>query len=207
MDSLADVISFGLAPAVLAFAWGVQFIEPWLDEFGSDLGRWHWWSCTVYREQAAASLLGLALRETDRDAGFLWAEYGERVRRRYFRRTASEQRLDEACRKILWANAIVHAGSGRYPSALPPKIDGNRLKLFRDPCIVDASEYQHVITTGSNGADFIFFMREHYCFENDSVGVGDGHEVIVRPKAKRKPVLRAPYRAQDHTDVNTGSER
>jgi CDP-diacylglycerol--serine O-phosphatidyltransferase len=27
MDSLADVISFGLAPAVLAFAWGVQFVE------------------------------------------------------------------------------------------------------------------------------------------------------------------------------------
>jgi CDP-diacylglycerol--serine O-phosphatidyltransferase len=26
MDSLADVISFGLAPAVLAFAWGIQFI-------------------------------------------------------------------------------------------------------------------------------------------------------------------------------------
>src|SRR5579871_2654176 len=30
MDSLADVISFGLAPAVLAFAWGVQFIDPTL---------------------------------------------------------------------------------------------------------------------------------------------------------------------------------
>ena len=30
MDSLADVISFGLAPAVLAVAWGVQFIEPGL---------------------------------------------------------------------------------------------------------------------------------------------------------------------------------
>jgi CDP-diacylglycerol--serine O-phosphatidyltransferase len=28
MDSLADVISFGMAPAVLAFAWGVQFAEP-----------------------------------------------------------------------------------------------------------------------------------------------------------------------------------
>ena len=28
MDSLADVISFGMAPAVLAFAWGVQFIDP-----------------------------------------------------------------------------------------------------------------------------------------------------------------------------------
>ena len=28
MDSLADVLSFGMAPAVLAFAWGVQFIDP-----------------------------------------------------------------------------------------------------------------------------------------------------------------------------------
>jgi len=27
MDSLADVISFGIAPAVLAFAWGVQFLD------------------------------------------------------------------------------------------------------------------------------------------------------------------------------------
>jgi CDP-diacylglycerol---serine O-phosphatidyltransferase len=27
MDSLADVISFGIAPAVLAFAWGVQFVQ------------------------------------------------------------------------------------------------------------------------------------------------------------------------------------
>ena len=32
MDSLADVISFGLAPAVLAFAWGVQFIDPAIGE-------------------------------------------------------------------------------------------------------------------------------------------------------------------------------
>ena len=28
MDSLADVISFGVAPAVLAFAWGVEFTRP-----------------------------------------------------------------------------------------------------------------------------------------------------------------------------------
>jgi CDP-diacylglycerol--serine O-phosphatidyltransferase len=28
MDSLADAITFGLAPAVLAFAWGVQFVDP-----------------------------------------------------------------------------------------------------------------------------------------------------------------------------------
>src|SRR5947208_15654548 len=31
MDSLADVISFGIAPAVLAFAWGIQFLDPSLD--------------------------------------------------------------------------------------------------------------------------------------------------------------------------------
>ncbi|MGH9720686.1 MAG: CDP-diacylglycerol--serine O-phosphatidyltransferase, partial [Bryobacteraceae bacterium] len=30
MDSLADVVSFGIAPAVLAFAWGVQFLDPGL---------------------------------------------------------------------------------------------------------------------------------------------------------------------------------
>jgi CDP-diacylglycerol---serine O-phosphatidyltransferase len=32
MDSLADVISFGLAPAILAFVWGVQFVGPSLTE-------------------------------------------------------------------------------------------------------------------------------------------------------------------------------
>jgi CDP-diacylglycerol---serine O-phosphatidyltransferase len=31
MDSLADVISFGLAPAVLAFVWGVQFLDATLN--------------------------------------------------------------------------------------------------------------------------------------------------------------------------------
>ena len=32
MDSLADVISFGIAPAVLAFAWGVQFVDTGIAE-------------------------------------------------------------------------------------------------------------------------------------------------------------------------------
>ncbi|HWB87110.1 MAG TPA: CDP-diacylglycerol--serine O-phosphatidyltransferase [Bryobacteraceae bacterium] len=32
MDSLADVISFGIAPAVLAFTWGVQFVDPTMVE-------------------------------------------------------------------------------------------------------------------------------------------------------------------------------
>src|SRR5579885_2566939 len=31
MDSLADVITFGIAPAVLAFAWGVRFVDPGLN--------------------------------------------------------------------------------------------------------------------------------------------------------------------------------
>src|SRR5881409_1822255 len=31
MDSLADVISFGIAPAVLAYAWGIQFLDPSID--------------------------------------------------------------------------------------------------------------------------------------------------------------------------------
>lgn len=29
LDSLADVISFGIAPAVLAFVWGLQFLDPY----------------------------------------------------------------------------------------------------------------------------------------------------------------------------------
>lgn len=32
MDSLADVISFGMAPAILAFAWGVQFVDSGLPQ-------------------------------------------------------------------------------------------------------------------------------------------------------------------------------
>ncbi|HEY9140701.1 MAG TPA: CDP-diacylglycerol--serine O-phosphatidyltransferase [Bryobacteraceae bacterium] len=32
MDSLADVVSFGMAPAVLAFSWGVQFLDPAMGE-------------------------------------------------------------------------------------------------------------------------------------------------------------------------------
>jgi CDP-diacylglycerol--serine O-phosphatidyltransferase len=36
LDSLADVISFGIAPAVLAFFWGVQFVDPASSPFASD---------------------------------------------------------------------------------------------------------------------------------------------------------------------------
>src|SRR6266404_1403771 len=36
MDSLADVVSFGIAPAVLAFAWGIQFLDPSIDPWIRD---------------------------------------------------------------------------------------------------------------------------------------------------------------------------
>lgn len=36
MDSLADVITFGIAPAVLAFAWGIQFVNGGLDPLLQD---------------------------------------------------------------------------------------------------------------------------------------------------------------------------
>lgn len=44
-DSLADVISFGIAPAVLAFAWGL-----------SELGRWGWAAGFLYVTAAAIRL-------------------------------------------------------------------------------------------------------------------------------------------------------
>ncbi len=34
LDSLADVITFGIAPAVLAFTWGIHFIEPPVNQPG-----------------------------------------------------------------------------------------------------------------------------------------------------------------------------
>src|SRR6266851_2568433 len=31
LDSLADIISFGIAPAILAYVWGIYFVTPRLD--------------------------------------------------------------------------------------------------------------------------------------------------------------------------------
>jgi CDP-diacylglycerol--serine O-phosphatidyltransferase len=45
LDSLADVISFGLAPAILAFAWGL-----------SELGRWGWAAGFLYVTACAMRL-------------------------------------------------------------------------------------------------------------------------------------------------------
>ena len=60
-------------------------------------------------------------------------------------------------------------------STQPPELESNRLKLLRDPSAVNAAEGQNVVATGSNGAEFVLVMREYCCFNNDSVGVGDGH--------------------------------
>lgn len=38
MDSLADVITFGIAPAVLAYAWGVQFVPPVMKNLDHRIG-------------------------------------------------------------------------------------------------------------------------------------------------------------------------
>ncbi len=39
LDSLADVITFGIAPAVLAFVWGVLFVVSPIEGFGSHVTR------------------------------------------------------------------------------------------------------------------------------------------------------------------------
>ncbi len=53
LDSLADVISFGLAPAMLAFAWGL-----------SELGRFWWAAGFVYVTAAAMRLARFNLQTT-----------------------------------------------------------------------------------------------------------------------------------------------
>jgi CDP-diacylglycerol---serine O-phosphatidyltransferase len=57
LDSLADVITFGIAPAVLAFVWGVQFIQlPLPGEFGSHLLRFGYFVSFFYLLCGAARL-------------------------------------------------------------------------------------------------------------------------------------------------------
>ena len=52
-DSLADMVAFGLAPAIIAYQWGVVRIA----EFGRYWGRFGWLACFFY---AAAAALRLA---------------------------------------------------------------------------------------------------------------------------------------------------
>src|SRR5499425_419527 len=51
-DSLADMVSFGLAPAVVAYQWGVVRIA----EYGHFWGRFGWLACFFYAAAAAMRL-------------------------------------------------------------------------------------------------------------------------------------------------------
>src|SRR5947209_9170843 len=57
-DSLADVVSFGIAPAILSYAWGVQY----LPGFGhsaliQQIGHFGWWFCFAFRSEEHTSEL------------------------------------------------------------------------------------------------------------------------------------------------------
>jgi len=47
-DSLADVVSFGIAPAVLAFAWGVRSVTNLAPETLHQLSRFGWLCCLAF---------------------------------------------------------------------------------------------------------------------------------------------------------------
>jgi CDP-diacylglycerol--serine O-phosphatidyltransferase len=47
-DSLADVVSFGIAPAILAFAWGVRSVTNLAPEAFHQLGRFGWLCCLAF---------------------------------------------------------------------------------------------------------------------------------------------------------------
>src|ERR1700728_1041943 len=57
-DSLADMVAFGLAPAIVAYQWGVVRIA----EFGHAWGRFGWLACFFYAVAAALPLAGLDRR-------------------------------------------------------------------------------------------------------------------------------------------------
>lgn len=84
-DSLADMVSFGLAPAIVAYQWGVVRIA----EFGHEWGRFGWLACFFYAVTAALRLARFNARSATADkryfeglpspsaaaivAGFVWA--------------------------------------------------------------------------------------------------------------------------------------
>ncbi len=57
IDSLADVIAFGLAPAMLAFAWGIQFVDwPFDPAVRTPIVRAGYFLCFLYLLSGAARL-------------------------------------------------------------------------------------------------------------------------------------------------------
>jgi len=83
-DSLADMVAFGLAPAIVAYQWGVVRIA----EYGHEWGRFGWLACFFYAVAAALRLARFNARAATADkryfeglpspsaaaivAGFVW---------------------------------------------------------------------------------------------------------------------------------------
>ena len=62
-DSLADMVAFGLAPAIVAYQWGVVRIA----EFGHHWGRFGWLACFFYAAAAALRLARFNARAASAD--------------------------------------------------------------------------------------------------------------------------------------------
>jgi CDP-diacylglycerol---serine O-phosphatidyltransferase len=62
-DSLADMVAFGLAPAIVAYQWGVVRIA----EFGHAWGRFGWLACFFYAVAAALRLARFNARAPSAD--------------------------------------------------------------------------------------------------------------------------------------------
>ncbi len=62
-DSLADMVSFGLAPAIVAYQWGVVRIA----EYGHYWGRFGWLACFFYAAAAAMRLAKFNVRAATAD--------------------------------------------------------------------------------------------------------------------------------------------
>ena len=65
-DSLADMVAFGLAPAIVAYQWGVVRIA----EYGHFWGRFGWLACFFYAVAAALRLARFNARAAGADKGY-----------------------------------------------------------------------------------------------------------------------------------------
>jgi CDP-diacylglycerol---serine O-phosphatidyltransferase len=65
-DSLADMVAFGLAPAIVSYQWGVVRIA----EFGHEWGRFGWLACFFYAVAAALRLARFNARSAGADKRF-----------------------------------------------------------------------------------------------------------------------------------------
>ena len=65
-DSLADMVAFGVAPAIVAYQWGVVRIM----EYGHHWGRFGWLACFFYAVAAALRLARFNARSASADKRF-----------------------------------------------------------------------------------------------------------------------------------------